>query len=383
MFKKVTLIVITLCIINAVLFSGCSKDDTITGPWYTSLEEEIDALVLPYLKVGAIIGVIDTDQQRQIFSYGTKSVNNSEPPDQNSVFDIGSITKTFTTTLLADMYLRGFIDTSDVVVGHYLPEDQVTMPTMNGVEITFGQLATHMSGLPRTPHITGSDFPRPEGFDPQNPYAAYTTEDIYDYLTNYCTLEFEPLTYWGYSNTGMGLLGHTLGLIDGTSYESILTRYIFDVLNMQNSSLFLTEQQMSNLADAHDDFRMVVPFYTANDIFQGCGMIKSTLNDMYKYLEANMGLAETPLRNAMDLAHRQIPGIYTGSLGYIGLVWYIIELDDGQEIIYCGGDTNGHSTYLGFNKSESTGVIVLLNCEAHDGANLTLGPAILKAIIKY
>ncbi|MCP4725522.1 MAG: hypothetical protein GY863_10820 [bacterium] len=96
-----------------------------------------------------------------------------------------------------------------------------------------------------------------------------------------------------------------------------------------------------------------------------------------------MGLTQTPLRDAMDLAHRQKPGIYTGSMGYIGLAWYILELDDGQEIIYSGGDTNGHSAYMGFNKSESTGVIILLNCQGRDGANLFLGPAILKAISKY
>ncbi len=381
MYKKQTIIVKILIIVTALLFSDCGKDDTLTSPQYTSLEDEINDIVSRYLKVGAIIGIIDKNQERHVFSYGTKSVNTNEPPDPNTVFDIGSITKTFTATLLADMFLKGFIDQNDVVVNHYLPEDKVTLPTSGGVEITFGHLATHMSGLPRSPRE--SDFPLPEGYDPYNPYAAYTTEHIYDYLTNYCILEFTPATYWGYSNTGMGLLGHTLGLIDGTSYENILTRNIFDVLIMRNSSLFLTEQQMGNLAQGYNLNRRIVPFFTANDIFQGCGMIKSTLNDMFKYLEANMGLTDTPLRNAMDLAHKRTPGIHTGSLGDIGLAWFILELDDGQEVTYGGGDTSGHSTYIGFNKSESTGVIVLLNCSVHDGANLNSGAAILKAINKY
>jgi D-alanyl-D-alanine-carboxypeptidase/D-alanyl-D-alanine-endopeptidase len=380
MFRKIVFIVNIFCLIFIIIFSGCDKDETPTGPQFNSFEEEIDNLANQYVKVGAMIGVINKQQEKLVFSYGTKSINNSALPDSNTVFDIGSITKTFTTTLLSDMVLKGVIDLSDTV-GHYLPDGQVTMPTYDGVEITFEHLATHMSGIPRRPQE--SNYPLPEGYNPLDPYAAYTTEHIYDYLTNYCILEFTPGTWWGYSNTGMGLLGHTLGLIDGTSYESILTRNIFNALVMQNSSLFLTEQQMSNQALGHDSNRNIVPNYTANDIFQGCGMIKSTLNDMFKYLEANLGLIETPLKDAMERAHQRTPGIHTGSLGDIGLAWYILELDDGQEVTYGGGDTNGHSAYIGFNKSESTGAIVLLNCSMHDGTNLNLGAGILKAINKY
>jgi len=326
-------------------------------------------------------GVINKQQEQLIFSYGTKSIDDNTPPDANTVFDIGSITKTFTATLLVDMFLRGAF--ADDTVSHHLPAGRVTMPTMNGTEITFGHLATHMSGLPRTPHETGSTYPLPDGYDTQNPYAAYTTAHIYDYLTNYCVLEFEPGTYWGYSNTGVGLLGHVLGLIDGTSYESILTRYVFEALGMDNSSLFLTEQQMSNQALGHNRNRNIVPFFTANDIFQGCGMIKSTLNDMFKYLEANLGLTEKPLNDAMERTHQRTQGLHTGSMGDMGLAWFILKLDDGQEITYHGGDTNGHSAYIGFNKSESTGAIVLLNCSKHDGTNSNFGADILKAILKY
>ena len=369
------------CLILLIGFCGCDKSSGPGGPEYESLEEEIRAIVEPRVRVGAMVGVIDRSQQEHVFSFGTRSVEDGTPPDSNTVFDIGSITKTFTATLLADMMERGII--TDDTVSHHLPAGLVTMPSGDSTEITFGHLVTHMSGLPRTPHQSGSPYPRPPGYDSQDPYAAYTSAHVYDYLTNYCVLEFEPGTYWGYSNTGMGLLGHILGLIDGTSYENVLKRTIFDVLGMEWSSLFLTREQLYNLADGHNRYLNIVPFYTANDIFQGCGMIKSTLSDLFKYLKANLGLTETPLGDAMEKAHQRTPGIYTGSMGYIGMAWYILTLDDGQEVTYHGGDTNGHSSYLGFNKSESTGVIVLLNCSMHDGTNLNVGPAIMKAILKY
>ena len=362
-----------------ILITGCNTDVEV-NPGFSNLEEEVNHLANQYVKVGAVVGIIDQQQNKHVFTYGSKSVEDPDKPDANTVFDIGSITKTFTAILIAITYLQ--MDTPDEVVDHYLPMDKMTMPVKDSVEINFLHLLTHTSGLPRSPHVNGSTFPLPEGFDGENPYAAYTTEDVYDYLTNYCTLEFAPGTYWGYSNTGYGLLGHILGLIHESSYADVLNRDIFNVLNMDNSSLFLTEGQKENMAPGHNSSLKIVPNYTANDIFQGCGMIKSSLNDLFKYLESNMGLVDSPLKNAIMMSH-QNSGIYTGSLGYIGLAWYIFELEDGQEIIYSGGDTNGHSAYIAFNKSSLTGAIILLNASFHDNTNMNFGHNLMMAINKY
>lgn len=326
-----------------------------------------------------MVGIIDGNQQRRTFFYGTKSLGRIDPPDADTVFDIGSVTKTFTAVLAAEAYLKGKIQ--DDVVAHHLPAGGVTLPARDGVEITFVHLLTHTSGLPRTPHEQGSTYPLPPGYDPENPYAAYTTEHVYDYLTNYCTLEFTPGTWWGYSNTGFGLAGHVLGIIDGTSYETVLSRDIFDAVGMANSSLFLTPPQLQNQALGHDGTGKVVWFFTANDIFQGAGMIKSTLRDMFEYLEANMGLAATPLRGAMDLTHEEV--MHQGSMGDQGLAWYALDLDDGQRITYSAGNTNGHSAYIAFNRALSTGAILLFNTSNHDGTNLAMGMEVMKAIVKY
>ena len=361
-----------------ITLQSCKDDDPSPESEYANLEEEINALADKYVKVGAIVGIIDKDQKEHIYSYGKKGIEISDPPDSNTVFDIGSVTKTFTAVLAAEMYIEG--DIQDDIVGHYLP-DSVIMPSKDEVEITFVHLLTHTSGIPRTPHEEGSDFPLPPGYDIENPYAAYTTEQLYDYLTNYCKLEFTPGTWWEYSNTGAGLVGHVLGIIDGTSYQTILKRDVFDVLGMSNSSLFLSDHQKLNMALGHDTKNKIVPFYTANDIFQGCGMIKSSLNDMFKYLKANMGLVNTPLHDAMELTHQKV--MHQGSMGDQGLAWWILDLDDGQKIIYSGGNTNGHSAYIAFNKSKFTGAIILFNSSNHDGANLNMGEEVMKAILKY
>ena len=358
--------------------TGCANKvvDPIENNTFDAVIEE---LAEKYIKVGGMVGIIDSNQKRAVFSFGSKSVQFESAPDTNTVFDIGSITKTFTALLAAQKYLSGEIQ--DDTVAHYLPVDKVTMPTKEGVKILFLHLLTHSSGLPRTPHESGSTFPRPAGFNSENPYAAYTADDVYDYLTNYCTLVFTPGTWWEYSNTGFGLLGHIIGLVDGTSYSTVLKRDIFDVIGMDNSSLFMSQKQVANQAFGHDANFNVVPFYTANDIFQGAGMIKSSLHDLFLYLEAYMGLRETPLRNAMDLTLQPI--MHQGSMGDQALAWWILELEDGQTIVYSAGGTNGHSSFMGFNPETLTGTIVLSNSNMHDGGSIEMGKEIMKAIIKY
>ena len=362
-----------------LLLTSCHKDDPDNGNKYDSLEQEVNIIANKYVKNGAMVGIINMHQEKLVFSFGSKSINENIPPDANTVFDIGSITKTFTAILTASMHLKGLI--KDDIVEHHLPSTLITLPTRNNEEITLLHLLTHTSGIPRTPHEEGSTYPLPPGYTTDNPYAAYTTEQVYDYLTNYCTLKFVPGTWWEYSNTGYGLLGHVLGLIDGTSYQDVLSRDIFNVLEMNHSSLFLTEDQKLNQALGHDSNNKIVPFFTANDIFQGMGMIKSTLNDMFKYLEANMGLVNTPLRDAMDLTFQKV--MHQGSMGDQGMAWLILDLDDGQKIIYSGGNTIGHSSYMAFNQTKSTGVVLLFNSSNLDGTNMDMGKEIMKAIIKY
>ena len=342
------------------------------------LRAEIDAIAAEYVNVGAIIGVIDRNQSRHTFSYGSNTPGGSTRLDENSLFDIGSITKTFTSTLLADMELRGLVDPGDPV-DRYLPADRVTMPTFDGTDVELIHLATHTSGLPKKPQ--DSDYPKPPGINPLDHYAAYTADHVYGYLTDYCELEFRPGTRWLYSNTGAGLLGHVLGLIDGTSYAALLQRVILDELGMTSTFLFVPEDRKEDLARGHNESNGYAPPYHANDIFQGAGFLKSSLADLFIYVEANLGLIETPLAAAMNATHQPLVAI-NDEFGWMGLDWMILELDDGQEIVYHGGRTGGYGAYIGFNKKLRTGAIVLCNFSVIDVAT-EVGERVLRVIPEY
>jgi CubicO group peptidase (beta-lactamase class C family) len=120
--------------------------------------------------------------------------------------------------------------------------------------------------------------------------------------------------------------------------------------------------------------------WTAQDIFQGAGFIKSSANDMLMYIEANLGLVQSQLKPAMDLTHEV--QFHQGSLGDMGLGWYVQELDDGQTVIQHGGGTGGFDSYLGFNKTESIGAVILFNAKVNESVYV-IGERVLKAIRRY
>jgi CubicO group peptidase (beta-lactamase class C family) len=372
-----------ICLSVLIAVTGCKKEDELP---FDNLEEEIDYLAEKYVKMGAAIGIVDKQQQVTELYYGTLSKFNTDPPDRHSVFELGSISKTFANTLLAKMILDGKISVNDPVQP-LLPQGEVTLPEGTDSVITMRHLATHTSGLPRVPR--DSDQPLPPGYDPYNPYDAYTTEYVYDYLTNWCELVYEPGTQYFYSNTGAGLIGHIVGLIDTSSFEEVLTREIFEPLGMFESSVHLTSDQISKLAPGHDNHLDSVKNYTAGDIFQSAGFIKSTLHDMMIYMKANMGLMQTPLEDAIQLTQQtyfDVGGVTYDNLdGYfnlsIGLGWHIHELS-GYTYHWHGGRTNGYMAFIGYDLSERSGAVILCN-QSSSNKITAFGAEVMEALHRY
>jgi CubicO group peptidase (beta-lactamase class C family) len=179
-----------------------------------------------------VVGIITTNGT-QVYGYGNISEANSTKVDGNTIFDIASITKTFTTTLLADMVKRGLVKLDDPIE-MYLPTN-VKVPTYNGHEITLEDLATHTSGL--------SGFPA--GWIRNH---TYSTQQVYDFLSN-ATLQSEPGTKANYSDFGMGLLGHILSIRTGVPYDQLVKDRILTVLGMDSTGIAMNSTSII-LSDA-------------------------------------------------------------------------------------------------------------------------------------
>lgn len=287
--------------------------------------------------IGVVVGIVEA-QGSAVVSYGKLDNGTDAQVDGDTVFELGSDTKTFTALLLQDMVQRGEMKLDDPVA-KYLP-DSVVMPKRNGKEITLRHLATHTSGLPNVP----------DNLDPtraDNPYAEFTPEKMYAFLSGY-RLTRDPGETSEYSNLGMGLLGHVIALKAGQSYESLIEERIARSLKMESTGITLSPELTSRFATAHNQFGEQVRPWDLNAL-QGAGALRSTANDMLKYVAANLGITPSELTPLMEKAHEQ------------GLAWYAATDPQGRKITFHGGGTGGHRSFVGFDKAQRRGVVVLTN----------------------
>ena len=294
---------------------------------------------------GIVVGVIDADGHRRVIGYGPGL--DGKQLDGKSVFEIGSISKTFTSTLLADMVRRGEV-TLDQPVASLLPAS-AKIPERGGKRITLVDLATHTSGLPRMP---GNFAPR----DPANPFADYDATRMYAFLSGY-ELPRDIGAQYEYSNLAVGLLGYALALKAGQSYEALLTTRILDPLGMRDSRITLTDGMRRRLAPGHEPYGAVVANWDL-DALAGAGAIRSTVDDMLTYLAANLDSTSRPLGAAMRDAHR--PLRLAGGATQIGLNWHVTT-SNSHALVWHNGGTGGYRTFAGFDEARHIAVVVLSN----------------------
>jgi CubicO group peptidase (beta-lactamase class C family) len=290
-----------------------------------------------------VFAVVDGDKSG-VVAFG--KLGDGKAPDGDTVYEIGSITKTFTATLLAQVVLCGRVRL-DTPAAQLLPDFKI--PARSGKEITLGELAMQHSGLPRIP---SNLLPK----DLANPYADYDAAKLKAFLAGYA-LERDPGAVYEYSNLGFGLLGYALAQLNHTTYRAMIEEEILQPLGMTMSSAAFAEAMHAHLAPGH--------LYTGEtvnnwdfDALAGAGAIRSTANDMLRYLKANMGAERSPLTAAMKLA--QQPRRNMGATNRIGLAW--ITTDKG--IVWHNGQTGGYRSFLGFTADGRRGVVILANTAA-------------------
>jgi CubicO group peptidase (beta-lactamase class C family) len=279
-------------------------------------------------------------------AYGRLDSGDPRPLDGDTVFEIGSITKVFTSLLLADMVERGEVQLLDPV-GNYLP-GHVRVPELHGAQITLKDLSMHMSSLPRMPSNVDSS-------DPDNPFAEYSVARLYEFLSSY-QLPRDVGTGFEYSNLGSALLGHALARRSGMDYGALVEMRITQPLGMDNTRIPLTSEMREHLALGHA--YGLAP--TANwdlGALVAAGALHSTANDMLKFLAANLGYTNTRLDRAMASMIQSRQNIDEGE---VGLGWFI-QRHEGREIVSHGGSMGGYRSFIGYDPKARVGVVVLSN----------------------
>lgn len=337
-----------------------------------------------------VVGLVNSSGT-QFYGYGklSSSSSNKTTVDKNTIFDIGSITKTFTTTLLADMVDHGIVNLNDPIQ-KYLPAT-VKAPTFNNndrqqpQQITLKDLATHTSGLPDYP----ANWPL-YGVASEK----YTIQQMYQALSS-VKLTRPPGTEYNYSDFGMGLLGDILASKSGIPYEQLVINKILNPLGMNSTRITLSDTLRSRLATGHFNGQEVNPLLDLPPALAAGGAFRSSASDMVNYLSANIGLTKTSLYNAMQESHMsRLNTNQTGVPGYkvyVGLGWFTTTATtattttaakatntsnnnnnnfNNDTIIWHNGIFNGYNSFIGFNPIKQRGIIIL--CSGVQQPYLTL-----------
>ena len=368
--------VLSMCLV-LLLFIGSFTAISITfstaSAYYTSstnssINKEISPQVKSFIlnkiinksKAAIVVGFVDPNGTR-IFSFGNMSKSHNIPVNENTLFDIGSITKTFTTLLLADMVEQGIVNLTDPIE-KYLPAS-VKVPEFNGHKITFEDLATHNSGLPEMP----SNIWLNKKVGTFNPH--YNASLLYQGLSN-TKLTREPGTKFQYSSFGIGLLGHILSLKAGVPYEQLVKDRILNVLGMNDTKITLSQNEIKNRFAVGHMGGKEISAPTIPTIMAGAGAFRSTASDLLKYVSANLGFLHTKLDDAIQLQHLIrhpiIPSTNPMNYSEYLALDYRVLTNLGTETLSHTGAINGWNANVAFTPTKQIGVVAFCSCDSTD-----------------
>lgn len=277
---------------------------------------------------------------------------NGAPVDENTIFEIGSLTKLFTNLLLAQLVLEGRMELDKPVID-YLPRD-THLPDFEGRTITVFDLATHSAGLPPIPPELGLA-------DRANPYAAYTAENLAAFLAAY-DLPRAPGSQFEYSNIGIALLGQAISHVAAKPYADLVQDRILTPLGMTETALLPVDE--TRFATGHDAAGAAVPHWDF-DVFAPAGAYRSTAADMAKFLAAASGATPSDLKPAFDLMLEKTRPAGSPNMT-IGLGWMVLAHPGGR-IVWHNGITAGFNSFAGYDPESGKGVVVLANQVSQTG----------------
>lgn len=365
---------------------------------------------------GVAIAIVRGDSVLHVAGFGVADLETGRPVTPETSFQIGSTTKSFTSTLLAMLAERGVVGLDDVA-SRWLPPDVDLPRDPGGGPVTLRHLALHTSGLPRSPPM----LRRSHG---DAPVLAFTHFELLKSI-EVAKLQYPTGHGWQYSNFGYSVLGHALERASGTPYETLLRREIFLPLRMLRSTVTLWPRDLESLARPYYPGRDgKLEDYTPWDTeaMAPAGGIASTSLDLARYLSFHLGAyaeggrfaagggqpdggpagsadgapasasggartpdgARTPEAAAMlsgpSIRSLHEPRVRVNDQMSYALGWFVRDVNGIGRVLEHGGEVDGYTSYLAFAPDRGIGVVVLTNV---GGAPIaSLGDWILRQGVK-
>ncbi|WMB75141.1 class C beta-lactamase [Shewanella oncorhynchi] len=375
-------------LISAALFSHATAAKTLnTKDIQSIVDSAVKPLMAEYAIPGAVIG-ITIEGKQYFYQYGVSSKTSGQSVTEHTLFEIGSISKTFTATLANYVQGEGKLTLTDMASDY--------VPALKGShfdKISLINLATHTAG----------DLPM------QVPDKVTNNAELMDYLKHWQP-SFAAGTHRNYANPSIGLLGMIAAQSLGQTFPQVLEQTLFPQLGMTNSYLKVPSNKMADYAQGYDKQDMPVrvnPGVLADEAYG----VKTSAKDLLQFVEANMQMhpLTKPLQTALDETHT---GYFDVGMMTQDMIWehysYPIDLNNllaghTQEVVFGStpvkpivpplapqqnvwinktGSTGGFAAYAAFIPAKKLGIVLLSNKNTPVPPRVTVGYQILTGIEK-
>lgn len=347
-----------LTILGFTCFS-CSNAQPGKETLASFIQQKTDSLYKKESLPGIFVGILNNGE-KTYYNAGFAVPEKQMPFDSATIFEIGSITKTFTAYVLMAVLMENNISETDFIV-KYLPDSVQKNKKLDS--ISFSSLMNHTSGLPRLPENMK--------LVNKNPYDDYSSDNLYAYLT---TCAPKPDGKSNYSNLGAGLAGALAASISGKTYNELVTEHILQPF----TKTWHVKADASNKSQGYFSKTEKIDFWNMN-VLAPAGGLKCSANQMLGYL-ANMCFPQT------DISKTIVNKLTTQTVSLnprlaVGLGWHIMNSKDQPPVYWHNGGTYGFSTFCAFLKDKSKAVIVVVNQFNKNAVSDALGAMIIKKMM--
>lgn len=338
------------------------------NPLYSKLDSLINKWLSAYIQTKGNVGISAAVYYKgadHYYNYGETAKGDHKLPNAHTLYEIGSVTKTFTATLLAKAVTDGLVKLDDPIT-KFLPDSVAGNADLK--PITLKTIANHTSGLPRMPdniNITVTDL--------SQPYEHYDQAHLFAFLKKFKATRAPGVSY-EYSNLAMGLLGVILERIYHKPYAELLKLYVTQPLQLNETKIRLTTIEAKCLAQGYDaPGNKAAPWKHITT--QAAGAIVSSTSDMLRYGKQQLAQFNNPLSKAISLTHQTT---LDDGINKVALGWHYLYAD-ADPVIQHGGATGGYRSLICANLRKNIVLVILTNNATNgDALGLELMPFLEK-----
>lgn len=348
----------TILLFTSVLILSCNHGTKIASTKTTDRTqiaiEKNGGSLLSDPKINAISIGVYKDGKIYTRHFGELDKGKKNMPTDSTIYEIASVSKSFTGTLVAQAVLDKKLDLENDI-RKFLKGDYSNLE-YKGNPIKVKHLITHTAGLPRFLPTRINDLFN--NIDENLPFRIYDIEKDYnkvEFLNDLQSISINiiPGTSYGYSNADVELMAHILENVYQTSFEQLLQKYICERANMKNTKVHLSSSEVKHLANGYGEINNLVPHF-ANTLWGAGGGLKSTTSDLVNYMKFQ-------LENKNEVVAESHKLLYSNENMEMAYLWPIFNDSEDGTYYNIHGGAFGTQNFLMILPKYDLGISIITN----------------------